>query len=85
MRKRQCGGMVEFIPSPAEKRDDVIHNHVMDLLSNLDARLQRIEDAAGLSTDLADCFAEAMTQIISEEEHVRTLHQDTMPTISQST
>jgi len=44
--------MTEFIPSPKEKRDGVIRNHVLDLLANLDERLRRIEEAAGFFKDI---------------------------------
>ena len=72
---KRSGGMTEFIPSPTEKRDGVIRNHVLDLLANLDERLRRIEEAAGLPADLADEFADAMALIIHEEAHVRRLNE----------
>ena len=75
MRVHRRGGMTEFIPSPTEKRDDVIRNHVLDLLANLDERLRRIEEAAGLPGDLADEFGTAMTRIAHEEGHVRRLNE----------
>ncbi len=75
MITRRSGGMTEFIPSPLEKRDGVIRNHVLDLLTNLDERLRRIEDAVGLSTDLADAFARAMAHIIQEEAHIRHVNE----------
>ena len=75
MITRRSGGMTEFIPSPKEKRDGVIRNHVLDLLVNLDARLRKIEAAGGLPSDLADQFAEMMTHIEREESHVRRLNE----------
>lgn len=75
MITRRSGGMTEFIPSPSEKRDGVIRNHVLDLLANLDERLRRIEEAAGLPADLADAFADAMALIIHEEAHIRRLNE----------
>ena len=72
---KRSGGMTEFIPSPKEKRDGVIRNHVLDLLANLNQRLQRIEEAAGLPADLADAFADTMALIIHEEAHVRRLNE----------
>jgi len=72
---KRSGGMTEFIPSPSEKRDGVIRNHVLDLLSNLDARIRRIEDAVGLPDDLADAFTDAMAHITHEEAHVRQLNE----------
>ena len=72
---KRSGGMTEFIPSPTEKRDGVIRNHVLDLLANLDERLRRIEEAAVLPTDLAYAFAEAMALITREEAHVKRLNE----------
>ena len=75
MITRCSGGMTEFIPSPSEKRDGVIRNHVLDLLANLDERLRCIEEAAGLPTDLADEFALAMNRIRHEEQHIQRLNE----------
>lgn len=75
MITRQSGGMTEFIPSPSEKRDGVIRNHVLDLLANLDARLRRIEATTDLPSDLAESFADAMAAITREEDHVQRLNE----------
>lgn len=75
MITRHSGGMTEFIPSPSEKRDGVIRNHVLDLLANLDARLRMIEAAGGLPSDLAESFADTMDLITREESHVRRLNE----------
>jgi len=72
---KRSGGMTEFIPSPTEKRDGVIRNHVLDLLANLDQRLRRIEEAAGLPADMADAFADTMALIFHEEAHVQRLNE----------
>ena len=77
---KRSGGMTEFIPSPTEKRDGVIRNHVLDLLANLDQRLRRIEEAAGLPVGLADEFSTAMARIIHEEAHVRRLNEKLLET-----
>jgi hypothetical protein len=75
MITRRRGGMTEFIPSPSEKRDGIIRNHVLNLLANLDARLRRLEHAAGISPDLAGQFSETMALIEHEERHVRQLNE----------
>jgi len=72
---KRRGGMTEFIPSPSEKRDGVIRNHVLDLLTNIDARLRRIEDTADLPGDLAESFADTMALITREEAHVKRLNE----------
>lgn len=75
MLVKRRGGMTEFIPSPSEKRDGVIRNHVFDLLANLDARIRRIEEAVGLPVDLSDDFTTAMARITHEEAHIRRLNE----------
>ena len=77
---KRSGGMTEFIPSPSEKRDGVIRNHVLDLLANLDKRLRRIEEAAGLPADLADEFGTAMARIENEEMHIQWLNEQLITT-----
>ena len=72
---KRSGGMTEFIPSPKEKRDGVIRNHVLDLLANLDARIRQLEHAAGIPPELADCFRDLMAHIQCEESHVRRLNE----------
>jgi len=72
---KRSGGMTEFIPSPTEKRDGVIRNHVLDLLANLDQRLRHIEEAAGLPAELSDGFRETMVRIRLEEAHVCRLNE----------
>ena len=72
---KRSGGMTEFIPSPSEKRDGVIRNHVLDLLANLDARLRRTEEALGLPIELSDAFTEAIARITREEAHVQRLNE----------
>lgn len=75
MLVKRRGGMTEFIPSPSEKRDGVIRDHVLGLLANLDARLRRIEAASGLPRDLAESFADTMALITREEAHVQQLNE----------
>lgn len=74
MLVKQRGGMTEFIPTPAEKRDGVIRNHVLDLLGNLDARIRQLEQLAGIPTDTADEFRTLMARIESEQQHVQRLN-----------
>jgi len=75
MIMKRSGGMTEFIPSPSEKRDGVIRNHVLDLLADLDARIRRIEEAVGLPMDLSDDLTAVMARITHEEAHVRRLNE----------
>ena len=64
---RQGGGMTEFIPSPSEKRDGLIRNHVLELLVNLHGRLVRLEEACGLPEDEAEVFRQVIGRIEREE------------------
>ena len=73
---KRRGGMVEFIPSPSEKRDGAIRNHTLALLANLDARIRRIEEAAGILPDLADDFRSLMSRIEHEEMQIQRLNDE---------
>lgn len=45
---KRNGGMTEFIPSPQEKRDGLIRDHVLELVRLLHERVGEIEEAVGL-------------------------------------
>lgn len=75
---RRQGGLTEFIPSPREKREDVIRDHALDLLANLDARLQRMEKALNLPAEEAAAFAEIMKRIRREETETRWINRKLM-------
>ncbi len=74
MRAKQIGGMVEFIPTPAEKREAIIRDNVLGLIGNLGERISNIEEAIGVETKLADELRETMRRIESEEMLVEALH-----------
>lgn len=75
---RRQGGLTEFIPSPREKREDVIRDHALDLLANLDTRLQRVEKALNLPAEEAAAFAEIMKRIRREETETRLINRKLM-------
>jgi hypothetical protein len=75
---RRQGGLTEFIPSPREKREDVIRDHALDLLANLDARLQRMEKVLNLPAEDAAAFAEIMKRIRREETETRLINRKLM-------
>jgi hypothetical protein len=75
---RRQGGLTEFIPSPREKREDVIRDHALDLLANLDARLQRVEKVLNLPAEEAAAFAEIMKRIRREETETRLINRKLM-------
>jgi len=75
---RRQGGLTEFIPSPREKREDVIRDHALDLLANLDARLQRMEKVLNLPAEEAAAFVEIMERIRREETETRLINRKLM-------
>ena len=76
MLVKRRGGMTEFIPSPVEKRDGVIRNHVLDLLINLDERLRKVECVCDLPDDVAESFANTIALITREEAYVKRFNED---------
>jgi len=50
---RHQGGLTEFIPSPREKREGVIRDYALELMANLNVRLQRIETELDLPREEA--------------------------------
>lgn len=72
---RQQGGLTEFIPSPREKREGVIRDYALELMANLNARLQRIEDQLEFSSEQAAAFAEIMKRIQQEETETRRINR----------
>lgn len=72
---RQQGGLTEFIPSPREKREGVIRDYALELMANLNARLQRIETELDLPSEEAAAFAEIMKRIQQEETETRRINR----------
>lgn len=72
---RQEGGLTEFIPSPREKREGVIRDYALELMANLNARLQRIETELDLPSEEAADFTEIMKRIQQEETETRRINR----------
>jgi hypothetical protein len=72
---RQQGGLTEFIPSPREKRESVIRDYALELMTNLNVRLQRIETELDLPTKEASAFAEIMKRIQRQETETRQINR----------
>ena len=72
---RQQGGLTEFIPSPREKREGVIRDYALELMANLDARLQRIETELDLPREETAAFAEIMKRIQQEETETKRINR----------
>jgi len=71
---RQKGGMTEFIPSPREKREGLIRDHILGLVENLHQRIRRLECETGLAVEEAETFAEMIRQIKNDESLNLELH-----------
>lgn len=66
---KRNGGMTEFIPSPREKREGLVRDHVFDLIDILHARLKRLEDANNIySADSEKCH-KLLMKIRTEESN----------------
>lgn len=72
---RQEGGLTEFISSPREKREGVIRDYALELMANLNARLQRIETELDLPSEEAADFTEIMKRIQQEETETRRINR----------
>jgi len=72
---RQQGGLTEFIPSPREKREGVIRDYALELMANLNVRLQRIETELDLPSEDAAAFTEIMKHIQQEETETRQINR----------
>jgi hypothetical protein len=75
---RRQGGLTEFIPSPQEKREGILRDHTLDLLANLDARMQRIEELHGIEPEAAEAFSELMALIRREEIEAGRINRELM-------
>jgi hypothetical protein len=71
---RRKGGLTEFIPSPREKREGLIRDHVLGLLENLHRRIERLEHKAGLPAGEAEVFATLFERIQTDETRNLELH-----------
>jgi hypothetical protein len=71
---RRIGGLTEFIPSPREKREGLIRDHVLGLLENLHRRLIRLELEAGLPAEEGEVFDALFMRIQTDEDRNLELH-----------
>jgi hypothetical protein len=52
---RRKGGLTEFIPSPREKREGLIRDHVLELTEDLHRRIERLERKGLVPAKLQNC------------------------------
>ena len=71
---RRKGGLTEFIPSPREKKEGLIRDHVIGLVENLHRRVEHLERENGLPVEEAEAFAVILERIRTDETHNLQLH-----------
>lgn len=71
---RRKGGLTEFIPSPREKREGLIRDHVLRLMENLHRRVEQLEREACLPAGEAEAFAVLFSRIKTDEIRNYELH-----------
>jgi hypothetical protein len=71
---RRKGGLTEFIPSPQEKREGLIRDHILALVESLHRRIERLERVSGLPTKKSEAFAELLRRIRTDENQNLELH-----------
>jgi hypothetical protein len=71
---RRKGGLTEFIPSPREKREGLIRDHVLGLLENLHRRIEHLEREAMLPIEAAEAFNSMFQRIENDENQNLELH-----------
>lgn len=71
---RREGGLTEFIPSPQEKREGLIRDHVLGLLEKLHVRIKKLEQNTGLSLNEAKNFEDFLQHIKKDESRNHELH-----------
>ena len=71
---RHKGGLTEFIPSPREKREGLIRDHVLGLMENLHYRIEQLERKAGLPAEKAEAFKLLIQHIKNDENRNLELH-----------
>jgi len=72
---KRSGAMTEFIPSPREKREGLIRDHVLELVGLLHERLCLIEEASGIAPESAERCRHLLDRIRTEERQTRDLNR----------
>ncbi len=71
---RRMGGMTEMIPTPREKREAVVRDHVLELLENMHERIGRLERGFFIAESEAKEFDRLIERIRREEREARAIH-----------
>ncbi|MFZ1982978.1 MAG: VrlD [Desulfatitalea sp.] len=71
---RRKGVLTKFIPSPQEKREGLIRDHILGLVENLHRRIERLECKAGLPDKESEAFKSLYQRIQNDENRNLELH-----------
>lgn len=82
---RQKGGLTEFIPSPQEKREGLIRDHILRLVENLHRRIESLEREAGLPAMEAKIFTALFEHMEIDETRNLQLHTSLITSGSMDT
>jgi hypothetical protein len=82
---RRKGGLTEFIPSPREKREGLIRDHILGLVKNLHRRIERLEREVGLPAEDAEAFTALFGRIKTDETRNLKLHTSLINGVSIDT
>jgi hypothetical protein len=73
---RRHGGMTEFIPSVREKREGLIHDHILELAGLLHERLSLIEEAQNQDPKAAERCHHLLECVRSEEKRIHEITRE---------
>ena len=76
MLVKQRGGMIEYIPTPREKREALVRDHFTGMVELLHKRLARIEQAFDLPEEDAEACALLLARIREEEQRTLLLNRE---------
>jgi len=80
---KRVGGMTEFIPSPKEKREDLIRDNSLDLIEKLHLRIERLEKEMGIPPEEGNIFFAALDNMKTKETINKKLHEEMVKVITQ--
>ena len=82
---RRKGGMIEFIPSPQEKREGLIRDNILSLVENIHRRIERLEREAELPAEEAEDFELLFKRIQNDEKVNIEIHKSLLTSKSLET
>ncbi len=71
---KRRGGMTEFIPSPKEKRENLVRDYSFNLIENLHLRLKRLEQELGMTFEDTEACTNFLKKIKQDESRNQEIH-----------